>query len=394
MSANQTQLNTKLFQTAHHGSASKIEVLLAQEQNERMNKDVAGHGSAGLQSVTQNLGHKTSCPRKNISTIGSLQTHCCYNGLTPQDFIMTTNSAATDVFNIFKRMTPFIQHACEGNVEEVRALLAQGEAFDPAAVMGAAMSGQHECLELFLPLDEKYWTLALMNSTMEGHEKCVRLLLDAQPNQWSEGVVRALTDSVLFKHPHCTQVFIAHIQQMTKQQPNTVIAVDWNNLAFQALEHCNSPSFCAVFPYCDPTHPKMLDCLETAAVKGLSECVQLLAPLSTQWSEKSLHDILMKTIWKGHSNVVRILVPLVNVAFDNSFALQVALGLGDEEIAEFLYPHSDLEVVLEQLKPQDLPPDHLHRLRELIETRRQHSALTTVTNCALSRETTLRHKKI
>jgi len=138
----------------------------------------------------------------------------------------------------------------------------------------------------------------------------------------------------------------------------------------------------------------MLDWLETAAVKGLSECVQLLAPLSTQWSEKSLHDILMKTIWKGHSNVVRILVPLVNVAFDNSFALQVALGLGDEEIAEFLYPHSDLEVVLEQLKPQDLPPDHLHRLRELIETRRQHSALTTVTNCALSRETTLRHKKI
>lgn len=306
--------------------------------------------------------------------------------------MITPTDAATEIFNIFKRMNPLIQHTCNGNVEEVRSLLAQGHALDPAAVMGAAMSGQHECLALFLPLDDKSWTLALLNSAMEGQEKCIRLLLDAQPVQWGEGVARALADTVIFKQPHCTQVFIEHLTQMKIQQPQTVVEINWNSLAFQALEHRNTSSFCAVFPYCDPTDPKMLECFETAAVKGLSECVQLLAPLSTQWSENIVHDVLMKTIWKGHPEVVRVLLPWVNVAFDNSFALQVALGLGDEEIAEFLYPHSDLDIVLEHLKPQDLPAEHLVRLRELIDIRHQHTLLTAVTDSSASAP--LRAKKI
>lgn len=302
----------------------------------------------------------------------------------------TPHSPADDIFNIFKRMNPLIEHACEGNVEEVRALLAQGNSFDQAAMMGAAMSGQHECLALFLPVEEHYWTMALISSTMEGREKCIRLLLETPPHHCSDGVVRALTDSVIFNHPHCTQVFVEHINLMKTQQPNTAIEVNWHTLAFQALEHRNSQSFCAVFPYCDPTHPKMRDCLETAAVTGLSECVQLLAPLSAQWPEKIVHDILMKTIWKGHSEVVRILVPWANVAFDNSLALQVALGLGDEDVAEFLYPHSDLDAVLEHLKPQDLPADHLHRLHELIAMNRQHNLLTNITDHAGVTASTLR----
>lgn len=302
----------------------------------------------------------------------------------------TPNSVANDIFTIFKRMNPLIQHACEGHLEEVQALLAQGNEFDHAAMMGAAMAGQHECLALFLPVEEKHWSLALLTATVEGHEKCVQLLLDRQPAQWPDGVGRALTDSVIFKHPHCTQVFLEHIEHMKKQQPNTVVQVDWNHLAFQAVEHRNSSSFCALFRYCDPTNPKMLDCLETAAVKGLSECVQLLAPLSTQWSEKIVHDILMKTIWKGDENVVRILLPWVNVAFDNSFALQVALGLGDEGVAELLYPNSDLDAVLEHLKPQNLPAEQLHRLHELIAIGRQHNLLTTITDnvCTPARSNT------
>lgn len=297
---------------------------------------------------------------------------------------MTPNSAAADVFNIFKRMSPLIQHACDGNVDDLRALLAQGNGFDQAAMMGAAMSGQHECLALFLPVDEKYWTMALLTATMDGHAKCVQLLLDSQPDQWRDGVVRALTDSVIFKHPQCTQMLIAHINQMKIQQPDQIVSVDWNTLAFQALEHRNDLSFAAVFPYCDPTHPKMWDCLETAAVKGLSECVHMLVPLFPQWSEKTMHELLMKTIWKGHDNVVRILVPWVNVAFDNSFALQVALDLGDEGIAELLYPDSDLNTVWEHLKPKNIPQDHLLRLHELIAIQRQHDLLTTIADNSAS----------
>lgn len=124
--------------------------------------------------------------------------------------------------SVFKTMNPLIQHACEGHVQEVQALLAQGNEFDHAAMMGAAMAGQHEYLALFLPVEEKHWSLALLNATMEGHEKCVQLLLDRQPAQWHDGVGRALTDGVIFKHPHCTQVFLEHIEHTIQKKCETL----------------------------------------------------------------------------------------------------------------------------------------------------------------------------
>ena len=102
---------------------------------------------------------------------------------------MSTPTTVDDVFNIFKRMNPLIQHASEGNVEQVRDLLAQGNAFDQAAAMGAAMCGQVECLKLFLPFSNTHnWNSALIAATMDGHETCVKALLDTQPNDWKAGV--------------------------------------------------------------------------------------------------------------------------------------------------------------------------------------------------------------
>lgn len=292
---------------------------------------------------------------------------------------MSTPTTVDDVFNIFKRMNPLIQHASEGNVEQVRDLLAQGNAFDQAAAMGAAMCGQVECLKLFLPFSNTHnWNSALIAATMDGHETCVKALLDTQPNDWKAGVKDALTDSVRFNHGHCTERLVKHIETMEQQHPTESAFIDWNAVLLKSLEFSNTQAFFAVFPHCDSTW--LATCLEGASNKGLKEIVQTLAPMSAQLDPNLVHNSLMKAIWKGHEDIVKILLPWVDIQLDDSIALRTAIELGDNEIAELLYDGSDLDVALNWLKPKKLPQEYLHRLNELIQNRTQNCVLTHAVN--------------
>lgn len=282
----------------------------------------------------------------------------------------TTSAAAKDIFHIFKRMNPLIQHACDGNVEEVRALLAQGNGFDQAAVMGAAISGQHECLALFLPLNAQSWGSALIWATMEGKATCVQLLLDNKPNFVGHSVGEALTDSVRFNHECCTKILVDHIIQNP-----TSADVNWNLLLHKSVEYQNTPAFLAIWPHCDTSHHILKRCLNETCSRGMEQCVEVLAPLCPQWNPLEVFDSFLQAIHKGHTSVVHVLLPYIDVSYDDSYALRLAVEFGDEEMAEILYAGSDLEAAWAKLEAQGVSPENLSMLKEQI-CQQQHTALT------------------
>ena len=296
---------------------------------------------------------------------------------------MSAHDPTAAVFNRFKIMTPLIKHACEGNVKEVRALLDAGTLVDEAAIMAAAMCGQHECLALFFPFSDTNWQLALKAATTSGHAQCLKLLMDNRPEQWESPVEGALAGSVHLNRGDCTQVLVEHMDHSTPH------VFDWHGLFVLALEFRNTTSFFAILPYCDTSDSRLADILEGAALRGITPIVQALAPLSGQWDPPAVHKSLIQAIWKGHKDIVHILVPLVNVGYDNSVALRTALELGDEDIAELLYDGSDLPLTLKILEIQQ-PNLKVDRLKDRIDAQRQKIILTD----AVGQTNSTRTKKI
>ena len=298
------------------------------------------------------------------------------------------NTAASDVFAIFKRMTPLIQHACEGNVDEVRKLLGEDNSYEQAAVMGAVIGGHVECLKLFLPLvGQKNWELALASAAMEGKSACISLLLEHAPKKglWHSGVEQALTDTIRFNKGACTEVLVHYIVDQTNESTyNCFSSLQWNDLLFKSVEFRNTQAFMAILPHCDPINPHgrriFPMCLEGASRNGLTSCVQALLPFSTQWpdAKQIVHESLMKAVHKGHEEIARLLLPWTDPMHDDSVALRAALQYGDEGMAEVLYEFSDLDVVRNQLKKY--PHADLTRLNELVAIRDQRQHLIDAVN--------------
>ena len=79
--------------------------------------------------------------------------------------------------------------------------------------------------------------------------------------------------------------------------------------------------------------------LRLAAEHGHTECVRLLIPVSNPKANKS--SSLWMAAEMGHLEIVKLLIPCSDPLALNSYALQVAVLEKRADCVEVLYPHSD-----------------------------------------------------
>ena len=83
--------------------------------------------------------------------------------------------------------------------------------------------------------------------------------------------------------------------------------------------------------------------LRWAAENGHTECVKLLIPVSDPKAGNSY--ALRKAAENGHTECVRLLIPVSDPKADNSYALRWAARNGHTECVKLLIPVSDPEIV-------------------------------------------------
>ena len=87
--------------------------------------------------------------------------------------------------------------------------------------------------------------------------------------------------------------------------------------------------------------------LRKAAYKGHTDIVKLFIPLSNVKAGNS--ESLRGAVYNGHTDIVKLLIPYSDVNAIGSEALIWAIRKGHADIIKLLIPHSDVKVV-EQLK--------------------------------------------
>lgn len=140
----------------------------------------------------------------------------------------------------------------------------------------------------------------------------------------------------------------------------------------EAAQHGFAKAVRALIPLCDPTQHNSV-ALRWAAMEGHADCVKLLIPVSNPCDENS--HALSLAAEAGHTDCVKMLIKVSNPKADNSWALKTAaegghvecvrllIGVSDAtdnnsealvralkngfwEVAEVVYPHSDLQAAL------------------------------------------------
>jgi len=122
--------------------------------------------------------------------------------------------------------------------------------------------------------------------------------------------------------------------------------------------------------------------LRLAAEHGHTECVRLLIPVSNPKDQYS--SALQLAARHGHTQCMELLIPVSNPKEHNSYALQEASSNGHLACVELLYPVSEPAVALQQL--QQHHPDRYEKwgqLYEMIEAERvQHRLILEMKNTA------------
>lgn len=286
--------------------------------------------------------------------------------------------------SIFSRLSEFdalVAAATRGDERDVRRLLVSVDptADDCLPLNRAVSNGHLECARALLPVSlaksaapQTALVKAIFCAAINDQEACLALLL--------EQVTPEMNVQHDLHHSFRTAARKNHCGCLKLLRPYVDPKFNHSEALYEAAKGMALEAFDYLLPLSDLTVREQLWFVvaKNFPDETLKHMLESISPaaLTQHTFDTMFHD----SVIHGYYSQVKFLLPYVDPKKNNSEALRLALEFNDQEMAELLYPHSDLRVALELLRKKgDTPERHLKRLVELETAQRQKEVLTNAT---------------
>lgn len=286
--------------------------------------------------------------------------------------------------SIFSRLSEFdalVAAASRGDESEVRRLMVKVDptADDCLPLNRAVNNGHLECVRALLPVSLANTAAprtallgAICCAVASEQEACLALLLEQVTPEMNiqHDLHPSFRMAARKNHWGCLKLLRPYVDPKFNHSEALLEAA--KGMALEAFDY--------LLPVSDITARDQLwfvvaNNFSDETLKHMLESVSP-ADLNQQTFDTMFHD----SVLHGYYSQAELLLPYVDPKKNSSEALRLALEFNDHEMAELLYPHSDLRVALELLRKKgDTPERHLKRLVELETAQRLKEVLTNAT---------------
>jgi len=286
--------------------------------------------------------------------------------------------------SIFSRLSEFdalVAAASRGDESEVRRLMVKVDptADDCLPLNRAVNNGHLECVRALLPVSLANTAAprtallgAICCAVASEQEACLALLLEQVTPEMNVQHDLHPSFRMAARKNHCGCLKLLRPYVDPKFNHSEALYEAAKGMALEAFDY--------LLPLSDITARKQLWSVVATNFPDETLIQMLESVPEADLNPEMLDTIFHDSVIHGYYSQVKFLLTYVDPKKNKSEALRLALEFNDQELAELLYPHSDLRVALELLRKKgDTPERHLKRLVELETAQRLKEVLTNAT---------------